>query len=168
MNPLLRGFTYTDEIILPSGEIFTGPPVHNLMPQEGVDFFASLMLGTGAAPNANWYMGLIEGNYFPTKDSKAVDLPGAIGECTAYAGASRPTWLGVYDGESMADNQAAKTKFLMTADKTIYGAFIASSSVKAGGGGFIISIARFDSPKILPAGTEYGVIAAIPLIATDF
>ncbi len=167
MTPLMRGFTYNCEIILPSGEIILSSD-ENLMPQEGVDFFASLVLGDGAVPNANWYMGLFEGNYVPTAASKAADLPGVIGECTAYESVTRPSFLGVYDGVSLIDNQASKTEFVLTADKTIHGGFIASSSVKASGGGFMISIARFASPKILPAGTRFGVVSALPLIPTDF
>lgn len=168
MNPLLKGFTYRSEIILPSGELILGPPVQNLMPQEGVDFVASLLLGSGAVPNANWYMGLFEANYVPTKAIKAADLPGLVGECTAYEGTARPAWNGSYDGVSVVSNQASKTKFKMTADKTIYGGFIVSSSTKAGGGGVLVSIARFPSPQVLTAGTEYGVISDLPLIATDF
>jgi hypothetical protein len=167
MNPLMRGFDYRCEIILPSGEIITSSD-HNLMPQEGVDFFASLFLGDGATPNANWYMGLFENNYVPTLATKAADLPGVVGECTAYAQAARPAWQGVYDGVSVISNLNNKTKFTLSADKTIYGGFIVSSSTKAGGGGVLVSIARFASPKALPAGTEFGVVSEFPLIPTDF
>lgn len=167
MSILGKGFEYRLSAQLPGGPVIDLGIEHNLVPQEGVDFWASLFLGSGATPNANWYMGLFEGNYVPTKNTKAADLPGVVGECVAYSQVARPRWLGVYDGESVIRN-ITKTIFTMTADKTINGAFIVSSSTKAGDGGVLVSIARFASPKVLAAGTEFGVLSDLPLIPTDF
>lgn len=164
-----RGFRYKLSTRLP-GQSHWGDEDEetNLMPQEGVDFFAALFLADGVTPNANWYMGLFEGNYIPTRLTKAADLPGLVGECVAYSQIARPRWNGVYDGASLIHNEVSKTIFSMTADKTINGAFIVSDSTKAGGGGVIVSIARFESPKILAAGTDFGVVSALPLIPGDF
>lgn len=167
MSILGKGFEYRLSARLPGGPEIDLGIERNLVPQEGVDFWASLFLGSGATPNANWYMGLFEGNYVPTKNTKAADLPGLVGECVAYSQVARPQWLGVYDGESVIRN-ITKTIFTMTADKTINGAFIVSSSTKASGGGVLVSIAPFASPKVLAAGTEFGVLSVLPLIPTDF
>lgn len=166
MSILGRGFTFYEELLLPDGELVKGPPIHNKTPQEGVDFIASLLLGSGA-PISSWYLFLFEANYVPTGSERASDLPGVIGECTAYSQASRPAFNGVYDGTSVIDNLADKGKFNFTANKTIYGAGIVSAGTKAGGGGLIISIARFPSPRVIAAGTEYSLGAAIPLLSTD-
>ena len=166
MSIIGRGFTFYEELLLPTGELVKGAPVHNKTPQEGVDFIASLLLGSGT-PISSWYLFLFESNYVPTGSEKASDLPGVIGECTAYSQSSRPAFSGVYDGTSVIDNLANKGKFNFTANKTIYGAGIVSSGTKAGGGGLIISIARFPSPRVIAAGTEYSLGAAIPLLSTD-
>lgn len=166
MSILGRGFTFYEELLLPCGELIKGPPIRNKTPQEGVDFLADLILGTGV-PISSWYLFLFESNYVPTGTEKASDLPGAIGECTAYTQVSRPAFNGVYDGISVIDNLAAKGKFNFSANKTIYGAGIVSSGTKAGTGGLIISIARFPSPRVIAAGTEYSLGAAIPLLSTD-
>ena len=166
MSIIGRGFTFYEELLLPTGELVKGAPIHNKTPQEGVNFIASLLLGSGT-PISSWYLFLFESNYVPTGSEKASDLPGVIGECTAYSQSSRPAFAGVYDGTSVIDNLANKGKFNFTANKTIHGAGIVSSGTKAGGGGLIISIARFPSPRVIAAGTEYSLGAAIPLLSTD-
>lgn len=165
-RPLFDGFVFSDEILLPSGELIIGPPTKNKTPQQGIDFVAGLLMGD-QAPISNWYIFIFEGNYVPTGSEAASDIPGLIGECTAYAAAARPSFVHAYDGVSSIDNLASKAEFVMSADKTIYGAGIVSSSAKAGNGGVLISLARYSSPKILPAGTTYTVGAAIPLFSTD-
>lgn len=168
MKALLRGLTYHFEATLPCGKVITGPPVKNIMPQEGVDLLASLILGDGATPISEWYMGIFEANYVPTLATRAADLPGVVGECTAYSEATRPAWLATYDGVSSIDNLANEAVFTLTADKTVRGGFICSAQTKAAGGGVLISIARFDSPSILPAGTVFRLASDLPLIPTNF
>lgn len=163
---LLNGFTYHCKIVLPDGQVFNDR-FDNLMPQEGVDYFADLFLANVAPINA-FYVGIYEGNYTPTMATKATDIPGAIGECTAYSAAGRPQWKGTYDGVSLLSNESNLAEFALTADKTLYGAFITSSSTKAGGGGVLVSIGRFPSPRTLPAGTTFTCWAEIPLVPTDF
>jgi hypothetical protein len=168
MKALLRGLTYRFDAHLPCGKVIVGPPVQNIMPQEGVDLLASLILGDGTAPVSNWYMGIFESNYVPTLATRAADLPGVVGECTAYSEASRPEWLATYDGVSSIDNLANEAVFTLTAEKTIRGGFICSAQTKASGGGVLISIARFDSPQTLPAGTVFRLASDLPLIPTNF
>lgn len=161
---LLNGFTYRCRFTLPDGEVIEDS-FHNLMPQQGVDFLADLILGN-TAPLPALYLGLVGANYVPTKASTASNLP-AI-EATAYSGAGRPQWLGQFDGVSLLSNENSLAEFVFTADVTLYGAFIASSATKADGGGVLLSIGRFASPRPLPAGTTFSCSAEIPLIATDF
>lgn len=143
-----------------------GPPVQNLIPQAGVDHVAGLIRGSGPTPISSWYMGLFENNYVPTSGVTAADLPGVVGECTAYNEATRPAWNHQYDGVSVIDNTLDLATFTMNADKRIYGAFIVSVSVKGGNTGLLFSIARFDTPRDLTAGTEFGVGGLLTLIPT--
>ena len=129
--------------------------------QEFVDHQAGLILGDGTQPISTWYVALIEGNYVPTGGESAADLP-VIGECTAYSEAARPEWTGVYDGTSTIDNLANRAEFTLTANKTLYGFAIVSSSVKGSGNGIMMACERYDVPQAFTAGTvvqvDYGQI----------
>ncbi|WP_447593525.1 hypothetical protein [Aquipseudomonas campi] len=163
---LLNGFEYHFEFVLPDGQVLK-EVFHNLIPQQGVDYWADVFLANQPAIGT-WYMGIFEGNYLPTSATKASDIPSSIGECTAYSEASRPIWMGEYDGVGTLSNENVKSIFTLNADKTLYGAFVVSSSTKADGGGVMTSIGRFTTPKVLPAGTAFSCYAVIPLVPTDF
>lgn len=163
---LLNGFDYHFRFKLPDGQVIEDV-FHNLMPQQGVDYYAGLFLAN-QTPIGAWYMGIYEGNYVPSMSSKASDIPGVIGECTAYESATRPLWQGAYDGVSLLTNESNLAEFVLTADKTLYGAFLVSSATKADPGGVLASIGRFASPRSLPAGTSFTCWAEIPLVPTDF
>ena len=163
MSVLGRGFKYSGEIITPDGEITTFSDF-NLLPQVSIDHIAGLIRGVGT-PIGSWYLGLFENNYVPTSGVTAADLPGVVGECTAYTEATRPEWVDAYDGVASIDNIASKAVFTMNAAKVIYGAFIVSSSVKAGNTGLLLSIARFSTAKTLDSGTQFSLAAGLTLIS---
>ena len=75
-------------------------------------------------------------------------------------------WTHAYDGVSVVDNLASKAVFTFNATKTIYGAFLVSSSVKAGNTGVLLSIARFSTAKVMESGTVFSVAAGITLVPT--
>lgn len=158
------GFRYDCEIVAPDGEIITFTE-HNLLPQVSIDLIAGLIRAT-AAPIGSWYVGIFEGNYVPTSDVDASDLPGVVGECTAYNELTRPSWVHAYDNVSAIDNAASKAVFTMNAAKRIYGAFIVSSNVKAGNTGTLLSIARFSTPKDVDIGSVFSIIAGLTLVPT--
>lgn len=166
MSILGRGFTYVRSIRTPDGRTVLLPDAHNIVPDEGVNFVANLILGS-ASPNASWYAFLYEGNYIPSESSSAADLPGVIGECTAYVAATRPIWTGSYDSGAKTLTNTTEVEFVMNQDKVLYGAGIVSSSTKAGTGGFILSIARFPSPEEVKAGAVFSLTADLPLLSTD-
>lgn len=165
MSVLGTGFQYQCSILTPDGETIDSIDF-NLLPQVAVDHIAGLLRGSGASPISSWYVGIYEGNYVPTSGVTSADLPGVVGECTAYTEATRPIWTNSYDGVSVIDNLSNKAVFTMNAPKTIYGAFLVASSVKAGNTGILLSIARFNTPKILDSGTQFSVAAGITLIPT--
>jgi hypothetical protein len=165
MSVLGAGFKYDCEILTPSGEIIQFTE-HNLLPQVSVDHLVGLLRGDGTTPISSWFMGLFENNYVPTSGVTSADLPGVVGESTAYTSATRPVWTHAYDGVSVVDNIASKAVFTFNATNTIYGAFIVSSSVKAGNTGVLLSIARFNTAKTMESGTQFSVAAGITLVPT--
>lgn len=156
------GFRYDIEIVAPDGEIITFTD-HNLMPQVSIDFVANLLLAQ-TSPIGSFYVGIFEGNYVPTSATTAADLPSI--ECTAYTEASRPVWTPTYDGVSLISNEASKAVFTINAAKRLYGAFLVSSSTKAGNSGTLLSIARFSSPKDVDVGSSFGATLGLTLIPT--
>jgi hypothetical protein len=165
MSVLGTGFRYDCEIIKPSGEIeqFTD---FNLLPQVSIDHIVGLLRGDGTSPISSWFVGVFSGNYVPTSGVTSADLPVVVGESTVYSQATRPVWTHAYDAVSVVDNIASKAVFTFTAATTLYGAFIVSSSVKAGNTGVLLSIARFNTPKTLDIGTQFSVAAGITLVPT--
>lgn len=156
------GFKYTIDIKYPDGRVESFVDF-NKLPQESIDHIAGLIRGNGAVPISNWFLGIFENNFVPTSAVKAADLPGVVGECVAYSQPARPAWTDDYDGVSLIDNLANKAVFTLTAEKTLYGGFIVSSSTKGGNTGMILSIARFDIPKVVPSGAELSVSAELAL-----
>ena len=166
MTVLGAGFRYDCEIIRPNGEIELSTDF-NLIPQVGIDHLAGLLRGDGTVPNSSWFLGVFSGNYVPTSGVTAADLPTVVGESTVYSQSTRPVWQNSYDGVSTIDNIASKAVFTFTAATTLYGAFIVSNSVKAGNTGLLLSIARFNTPKVMDIGTQFSVIAGITLVPTS-
>lgn len=165
MSVLGTGFRYDCEILTPSGEIIQSTDF-NLLPQVSIDHIAGLIRGDGTVPISSWFVGVFENNFVPTSGTTSADLPGVVGESTAYSQATRPAWTHSYDGVSLIDNLASKAQFTFTAPKTIYGAFLVSNSTKAGNTGVLLSIARFNTPKSVDTGTVFSVAAGITLVPT--
>lgn len=158
-----HGLKYTTTIKHPDGSVDVSVDF-NLLPQESVNFVASLLLGTGATPISAWYLGIFEGNYVPDPSITAAGLPGVVGECVAYSQASRPLWGPSYDGIGTIGNLSTPAKYNMTAAKTIYGGFVISTSNKGGNTGLILSICRFSEPKAVPLGAEFSITAELALV----
>jgi hypothetical protein len=155
------GLLYTFTLTHPDGTVERWEQ-HNLLPQAAVGHMAGLLSGTSSII-ASWYLGLFEGNYVPTPDFTSGLLQSTAVECTAFSQASRPVWNVTYDGISSLDNLASEATFTFTADKTVRGAFVVSSATKGGTSGLVLSIARFDTDKIVSNGSVLSVGAGIIL-----
>jgi hypothetical protein len=169
MTALLgRGVRYGTYLKNADGELIQiGELEWNTWTQEFIDHVAGMIRGSGPEPISNWYMFLFENNFHPTKAVKASDLPGVVGECTAYEQTQRPAWAHAYDDTSVIDNMASLASFKMTADKRIYGAGIISSNVKGGNTGMVMSIARFSTPRDLKAGDDFALGGVMTMIPTS-
>jgi hypothetical protein len=153
-----EGFTYTVEVIHPNGTRSQREVVHNLVPTEGLNHMMSVTF-KGATPASSWFLGVYEGNYTPTSSITAATIAATATESTAYASATRVPCLFGAVTSGAVDNSASPALFAMTADKTLYGGFMVSSSTKAGASGVLTSAVRFSSPKVLENGDTLSVIA---------
>lgn len=163
---VLSGFEYACEVVDASGRVVDRSVEHNLIPQVGIDHIVGLIRGSGS-PISSWYVGLFEGNYVPSAAVTAADLQTNVLESQTYDEAARPAWVHAYDGTGVIDNLANRAVFTFNAAKTIYGAFLISSSTKGGSTGLLFSIARFASPKTVEPGGEFRLTSGITLIPTN-
>ena len=118
----------------------------NIVVAEGLNYLLGAGLG-GAAQISTWFMGLFEGNYTPLATDTAASIAPNATETSTYSGGTRPQWSPAPPANQTITNGATRASFTFTADKTIYGAFLASSPTIGGTGGKLFGAARFPAPK---------------------
>lgn len=131
-----------------NGEIIDEWQSQNIVVDEGLNHVLDVVFH-GATQIATWYLGLFEGNYTPVAGLTAATVTAASTECTAYDEGTRQVFDEAAAASKTITNSASKATFTINASKTIYGAFLASSSIKSGTGGTLFSAARFGSAKVV-------------------
>jgi hypothetical protein len=158
------GLRYVCEVIAPDGIVLQRGEHTNLIPQVGVDYLAGLFMGI-SVPVTDWYVGIYEANYVPVRSVKSSDLPGTVGESTAYTQSERPSWNKEYDGVGKLTSINGRAEFTFTADKTLYGGFVVSQPAKGGNSGVLLSITRFPTPYTVPAGSTFRLYQEVNVVA---
>lgn len=161
-----KGFEWTIEVSNEDGSIASSETHWNLIPFDGLNFLIRSPFGDVAAI-PTFYLGLFRGNYIPSGGTKASDIPTNMIEFVDYSEASRPTWEKVLTGVSTFDNNLNKAGFTVTADRTVYGAFLVSDSVKGGNNGLVLSCVRFASPKALSVGQTVKLYGGITFSSSN-
>lgn len=165
------GFTYHFEMVRGADEFGEGGEVvdqwsmHNLVPLLGLNYMANAMFGD-TSPIGTFYVGLFSNNYIPSSGASAAAIPTTIGEFVGYSEAARPIWSRI-NTDGMMTNEASRAAFTCTAAARLYGGFLVSSSVKGGGDGLLLSVARFPSPRDVEAAMVLRVRAELSLIPTN-
>lgn len=118
----------------------------NLVVNEGLNKLLNVMFN-GSTPITTWYVGLFEGNYTPVATLTAATVTANATETTAYASVTRPEYVEVASTAQSITNSASRASFVFNATKTIYGAFLVSSSTKSATTGTLFSAARFSTSK---------------------
>lgn len=139
-------FTFTH---LRNGEVIDQWDEHNIVTDEGLNYILDSAL-SGATANTTHYVGLFKNNYTPISTNVLATFPGAgvANEANSeYDEAARPTWSEAGVSAKTITNSASPATFTFNTSVTIYGAFLASSSTKAGTTGNLISAAKFDSAR---------------------
>ena len=164
MRPEKLGFTYDFELLDSVGKVIDTLTAKNLVPLNGVNHMAGALFGD-VAPIGNFYLGVFTGNYLPTMDSKATDIPTAMAEFVGYSEPTRPLWQRI-NSDGIISNAAARGAFTLTENATLLGAFLVSSSAKGGGSGLLLSVARFPTPRPVEAGMVIRLAGELSLIST--
>lgn len=165
MNEVTQlGFEYIVEVVDKDGVVTDREVVHNIMPVQGMDHLLSVLL-KGGAQTPNWYIGLFNTPYTPLAGDTAATFPGAAGEMSDYASATRPLFEGGTPSFGTIDNSAAVTEFEFTTEDTIHGGFIASASAKGSTSGILLSAVRFGTPKNVEPTSALRVTAGFSLVS---
>ena len=132
--------------IIRAGRVIDEWEEPNLVVNEGLNALLDIMFH-GSTQITTWYMGVFEGNYTPVATVTAATIASASTECTAYASATRPEYVEAAASSQSITNSANRASFVFNATKTIYGAFLVSTSTKSGTSGTLFSAARFSTSK---------------------
>lgn len=151
-SKLLVGGKYQGQIIR-KGRVIEEFEDPNLVVNEGLNALLNIMFN-GATQITTWYLGVFEGNYTPVAGLTAATVTASSTECTAYASATRPEYVEATASSQSITNSASRASFVFNATKTIYGAFLVSSSTKSGTSGTLFSAARFATAKAVENGDE--------------
>lgn len=134
-----------------NGEVIDKWEEHNIVTDEGLNYILDSAL-SGASANTVHYVGLFKNNYTPIAGNVMATFPGAgvANEANSeYNEASRPTWTEAGVSAKTITNSASPATFTFNTSVTIYGAFLSSSSTKAGTSGNLISAAKFSASRAM-------------------
>lgn len=162
----IDGFTWNLSIVNENGDEVDGETKTNIIPSDGLSFLIRSPFGD-VAPVSTFYLGLFRGNYVPTSNTKASDIPSNMIEMVDYSEALRPEWQRQLEGVATMDNLLNKAEFTITQDRTIYGAFLVSDLTKGAGNGLLLSCVRFSSPKPVTAGQTVKLSGGITYSSTS-
>lgn len=146
------GGVYHGQIIR-AGEVIEEFEDENLVVNEGLNALLGIMFN-GVTQIGTWYLGIFEGNYTPAATLTAATVTSASTECTAYTSATRPEYVEAAAASQSITNSANRASFVFNATKSVYGAFLVSTSTKSGTSGTLFSAARFASAKAVESGDE--------------
>jgi len=143
---LLRVGGFFTGQILRQGEIVDEFECPNLVVNEGLNDLLDVYIG-GATSPGQWYLGLFQGNYTPVATVTASTIAANAVECVDYDEANRQQFDPAAAASQSVTNAASRATFTFNASRTVYGAFLASSSTKNGTDGVLFSAARFGTSK---------------------
>lgn len=118
----------------------------NLVVYQGLNNMLGVFFNSQTQMN-NWYLGLFEGNYTPVATDTGATIAANSTESIAYTASTRQAWTPASPSSQSITNSAARASFTFNATKTIYGAFLISTSVKNDTTGQLFSAAQFATAK---------------------
>jgi len=140
----------------------------NIVVDEGLNYILDTAL-SGASANTTHYVGLFKNNYTPISTNVMATFPGAgvANEAnTEYNEANRPTWTEAGVSAKTITNSASPAVFTFNGSVTIYGAFLSSSSVKAGTSGVLVSASKFAAARSMLAADQLNITYTLSASST--
>jgi len=150
-----------------NGEVLWNDKVENLIVDEGLIYILNTALGVsvGGAPTPipQFYIGLSAANRAWQSTDKAVDIITVAQEVVDYSETARPSWTPqalAMAGTVSLSNSGSEAVYTLTADATIYSAFLISASSKTSSGdasATLISGKEFTTQRTLLNGDVFRV-----------
>ena len=145
------------------GKVIDSWEEKNIVVNEGLNNLLDAYLH-GTTQTTTWYVGIFEGNYTPLATDTGANIVANATECTAYDEAVRQTWVEAAASSQSITNSANKATFTINATKTVYGAFLISTSTKSDTAGILFAATKFSASRSVVATDQllvtYTVTAA--------
>lgn len=148
--------------IIRDGKVIDREEVENVVTVEGRTYLLKAGVSGEQTP-VSFYVGLIGADITPQETdtaSTALGSTGSYGEVVSYNETDRPIYRAVASSASVS-NAANPAQFTISANTTVYGAFITSTSAKQSNSGILLCAARFASPKTLAVNDVISITYAI-------
>jgi hypothetical protein len=129
-----------------NGKLIHRQQAKNIIVNQGLNHTLNAVLNA-ATQITQWYVAIFEGNYAPVAADTAAGIVANSTESTAYTESTRPTYDEAASTAQSATNSASRATFSINAAKTIYGAFIISTSGKASATGTLFAAAKFGTSR---------------------
>lgn len=149
-------FTYEH---IRDGEVIDTWKEPNIVVDEGLNYILGAGMA-GSTPLTTWYIGIFKNNYTPLSTDTAALFPGvgvASESTTEYTETVRPTWINTGVAAKVITNTASPAVFTFNTTVSIYGGFLASSSVKGGLTGKLAAASKFSSVRAMLAADVLNV-----------
>lgn len=163
---MVRGFCWNVEVVNPDGSVAHRHSQFNRIPDAGLEFLVKAPFGD-VSPIPAFYVGLFRGNYTPSANTTAADIPSNMQEFVDYSETERPLWDRLFEAPGTMDNLSSKAEVTVTQDRTLRGGFLCSDNVKGGNTGLVLSCLAFTTPVPVTAGQTVRVIAGLTYIPTN-
>jgi len=136
------------------GQLISSGQSHNKVVNEGLDHLLSVGFNDGTKIPA-WYIGIYTGTYTPIAGEVAANIAANAVETSSYTETTRPVWNEAAPSGQSITNTASRSIYTMSADQTVLGAFLISSSQKGGAAGLLMSVSNFPAARILKSGDVF-------------
>jgi hypothetical protein len=143
-NMLVGGFFEVDH--MRDGELIHRQQAKNIIVNQGLNHALNVILNA-ASQITQWYVAIFEGNYAPVAADTAAGIVANSTESTAYTESTRPTYDEATSTAQSTTNSASRATFSINATKTIYGAYLISSSGKSSATGTLFAAAKFSTSR---------------------
>lgn len=160
------GFIYTVEHIAVDGSIKSVETVHNLMPNDAVDYLLNAAF-MGSSAYSTWYLSLFDNARTPLATDTMTTFMADCGEDTVYTvtGGARPTISFPPVASGVLTTTASPNEFEFVSAATIRGAFVTTGVTRGGTTGLLCSAVLFPTAKVIAAGESLRVPVGFALIS---
>jgi hypothetical protein len=160
------GFVYTFAHLAVDGSVKEEFKIHNLMPNESVNYLLNAAF-KGGAQYSTWYVGLFGANRVIQPTDTMILLLADCVEDVIYTttGNARltATLSTVVDGA--LSNVASPNTFAFPAASTVRGAFVTTGVTRGANTGLLASAVLLPSPRVLALGESLKVYVGFELIS---